>query len=107
MKMPAKGMNEIAEELLRLSREGKLKWEQTVRDDRYRIDFPDVSLAIAKVDVFECYQLDLVNETGAIIDTLATPFESPSFELKEIYELAETYVREAGINRALDYLKRA
>lgn len=107
MKMPAKGMNEIAAELLRLSREGKLTWEQTVRDDRYRIDFPDVSLAIAKVDAFECYQLDLVNETGAIIDTLATPFESPRIELKEIYELAETYVREAGISRALDYLKRA
>lgn len=109
--MSKNGMYEVAKEALRLAKARKLTWEQTFRDEEFRVDFPDVSLSISFDQGLGTYQLGLINDTGAVIETLITvvgetdPKQDPG--LPEIYELAVAYVREVGINRALQYLRQA
>ncbi len=116
--MPEQGINEVASELLRRSRDGKIPWKQTRRDNEYRVSFPDVSLAILRQTDLDLYRLDLINETGSVIESLEwTPFYSPTGNtvelesrretLKEIYDLAEAHVHEEVAQRALQYLKQA
>ena len=116
--MPGQGMNEIADELLIRSRDGKIAWKQTIKDCQFRVSFPDVSLAISYFPSLASYQLDLINETGSTIESLdwnpvlspaQTQGETESLEetLKEIYELAEAYVQDVVAQRALQYLKQA
>ena len=104
-------MHEVAGELLRRAKVQKVDWKQTYRDEEFRVDFPDVSLSISFEPQGECYQLDLVNDTGAVIDTVLTVSGETEPELapvlQEIYELASAYVRDAALERALHYLKRA
>ena len=109
--MSKTGMYEVGKEALRRARAKKLDWKQTFRDEEYRVDFPDVSLSIFFDPGLGTYQLGLVNDTGAVVETLVTvvgetdPQQDPG--LPEIHELAAAYVREVGINRALQYLKQA
>ncbi|MCY4364962.1 MAG: hypothetical protein OXE17_01850 [Chloroflexi bacterium] len=116
--MPGQGLNEVASELLRRSRDGKIPWKQTRRDSEYRVSFPDVSLAIFCASGH--YRLDLINETGSVIESLEysplsiftqtgkrDELESRSKTLKEIYDLAEAHVQEEVAQRALQYLKQA
>ena len=116
--MPGQGINNVASELLRRSRDGKITWKQTINDHEYRVSFPDVSLAISGQPALDMYRLDLINETGAIIESLEwSPFYSPAAKqedsdfrketLTEIYGLAEAYVQEDVAKRALKYLKQA
>lgn len=109
--MAIKGMHEVAGELLHRSKAQKVDWKQTYRDEEFRVDFPDVSLSISFEPQGERYQLDLVNDTGAVIDTVLTVSGETEPELapvlQEIYELAAAYVRDAALERALHYLKRA
>lgn len=104
-------MHEVAGELLRLSKAQKLQWEQTIPFNQFLVNFPDVSLSISFEPQGECYQLDLVNDTGAVIDTVLTVSGETEPELapilQEIYELAAAYVRDAALERARHYLKRA
>ncbi|MDE2940650.1 MAG: hypothetical protein OXR67_17285 [Chloroflexota bacterium] len=114
--MAGQGMNEVATELLRRSRDGKIAWKQTRRDNEYRVSFPDVSLTISSQPGLDIYRLDLINETGSVTESLEwNPFYSPTpmpsadasqlQTLKEIYGLAEAYVQEEVAQRALQYLK--
>ena len=116
--MPGQGINEVASELLRRSRDGKIPWKQTRRDNEYRVSFPDVSLAISRASGH--YQLDLINESGSVIGSLeysplslfseteeTEALESRKETLKEIYDLAEAHVQEEVAQKALQYLKQA
>lgn len=109
--MSKNGMYEVAKEALRRARAKKLDWKQTFRDEEFRVDFPDVSLSIFFDQGPEAYHLILINDTGAPIESLVTvagetdPKQDPG--LREIYELAEAYVRGTAIDRALQYLKQA
>lgn len=106
-------MHELGRELLRRSKSKKLQWKQTVRDEhRYRLNFPDVSVEVAR-DAFNGhdwrYQLVLISETGVKVDSLSwRPSDSTTkdLNLQEIFDLAEAYVREGTIDRALQYLKQ-
>ena len=111
-------MYELARELLRLSQDNRLAWEQTLRANQFQVDFPDVSLAISYFPSLGSYQLDLINETGSTIESLdwnpvLSPAqtqgetEGPEKTLKEIYEFAEAYVQDVVAQRALQYLKQA
>ena len=114
--MPEQGINEVASELLRRSRDGKIPWKQTRRDNEYRVSFPDVSLSIFCGSGL--YRLDLINETGSTIGSLEysplmfpqtgnqEDLESRKETLKEIYDLAEAHVQEEVAQRALQYLKQ-
>lgn len=116
--MPGQGMNEIVNELLMRSKDGKIAWKQTINDQQFRVSFPDVSLAVSHYPSSGSYQLDLINETGSTIESLEwNPYYSPGQTqdeqqgrkeaLKEIYELAEAYVQDVVAQRALQYLKQA
>jgi hypothetical protein len=108
--MPESRLSEVAQELLRQSGKHKVDWEDTGRRASYRVVSPDVVLAISRVQpVLEEdseLRLELMNETGRVIDSVETSHEDPMhLILSQIFELAEQHVRDIGINQALDYLK--
>ena len=110
--MSQPGMYELGSKVLRLSQARKLAWEQSLQDNEYRVDFPDVSLEISYFGPpVDSYQLDLVGETGGVTDSLRVtlgetdPKQDPG--LREIYELAADYVRNGALKRAFQYLERA
>ena len=113
-------MNEIARELLRLSKANKLAWEQaTIKENEYRVFFPDIGMSISNYyGGADYYRLALINDTGRVINHLEmslADLESEPHEsvgeiydtLQEIYELAKSYVQDAGAAKALQYLKGA
>ena len=106
-------MKELADELLERSKAQKVDWEETRATSAYRVIFPDVSIRISQHGVgfgddAEEYELELTSETGRVIGSLSPAQEEPVLTvLAEIYKLAEQYVRDIGVNKALDYLKRA
>ena len=105
-------MNEVARELLDRSRAWKVGWEETRSQDAYRVIFPDVSLRISRQEtVFEeertDYELELTSETGRVIGSLTSAEQDPEHAvLAEIFNLAEQHVRDSGVDKALEYLKR-
>ena len=117
-------MDEVASELLRLSRDGKLQWEKSIRKNEYRVVFPDMSFSIRQLD-WGSYQLNLIGETGQPIDSLDSEIDgvladqfgesdpdpkednAQHEQLKTIYQSAENYVRDVGIAKALELLKQA
>lgn len=109
--MSQPGMYELGSKVLRLSQARKLAWGQNLRYNEYRVDFPDVSLEISHFGPpVDAYQLNLVGETGGVTDSLVVtlgetdPKQDPG--LREIYELAEAYVRDGTLKRAFQYLER-
>ena len=116
-------MTEIATELLRLSEVKKLKWENSIRKNEFRVVFPDMSFRITMEDSGK-FRLHLVGDTGQAIDTLessdsdvliegmgdlADESAKPSQEhkqLKAIFKLADSYVKEEGIRKALTVLRQ-
>lgn len=116
-------MDEVVNEILRLSRAGKLKWEKSIRKNEYRVAFPDMSFIIKQTESGG-YQLDLIGDTGQVISSLdsnpddvlaerlgdlapkAGDFSSQHKELEAIYLTAESYVREVGITKALEVLRK-
>ena len=116
--MASTRMYELAAELMRLSQDNKLTWEQTLYANRFQVDFPDVSLAISRSDeIPSSYSLELISETGTTIDTLLWSPSSYTLRkttnpdlrdaaLEKVYELAESYVQDIVADRALQYLKQ-
>ena len=116
--MPSPGMFSLASELLRLSRDGKIAWKQTIKDNVYGVYFPDVSLSTSYEASTGTYILELVGETGDIVASLSwdpdsgtewTTVGSGKFHyscLREIYELAEAYVQKDAIERAMSYMEK-
>lgn len=113
-------MNELAEELLRRSRERKVPWEEGLRGEgHYRVVFPDGTLILTRgarvvkygespgeFQEYPEYQLALLSDTGRIIGSLTPEPDDPMYlALVEISNLAGNYVRDRGINKALDFLK--
>ncbi len=110
--MPEEGLNEVANELLRLSRDRKLSWKQTRRENEYRVSFPDMSFSISNERARGYFQLNMIDESGNVIESLRRQAPIPSSDeveevpdLVEIYSLASSYIKEINIQRALDYLK--
>ena len=116
-------MNEVAKELLRLSEVKKLKWENSIRGNEYRVVLPDMSFRIS-LQGDNGYRLCLIGDTGQAIDILESEendalteqlgelasepveFSQQHRQLKAIYKLAESYVKEEGISRALEVLRQ-
>ena len=105
--MPSPRMFELADKLLRLSRAGKVPWDQTIRGGEFRVDFPDVSLAISHKANTDTYRLEVIGDTGNVVASLdwSPDSEATSTQgLREIYELAESYIQESAMERALGYM---
>ena len=113
--MPESRMEEVATELLRQSNSQNVNWEETIRrfshGESYRVIFPDVALIIDRIpslDEEPTLTLSLVGETGREVDSLSTGPSHPMHStLSDIFDLAEQHVRDSGINKALEYLKRS
>lgn len=103
-------MNEVAQALLSQSENHEVIWEESIRTGSYRVVFPDVVLIISKTDPTSEeseLSLELMNETGRVVNSLDIYPEDPMYPvLGQIFQLAEQHVRDTGINKALDYLKR-
>lgn len=114
-------MIEVVSELLRLSKANKLAWEKSIRENEYRVVFPDVVFSVSK-DIGDTArrncQLNLIDDSGQVIDSLQIELPSvldqikgepddPKNDVETIFDLAESYVKDAGINKALMVLKQA
>ena len=116
--MASPGMFNLANKLLRLSRDGKLTWKRTISDNVYSVHFPDVSLSTSYKPSTGTYSLELIGETGDVVASLSwdpdceiesTTVGSGKFSyncLREIYELAEQYTQKDAIERALSYMEK-
>lgn len=110
-------MTEVASELLRLSKVNRLKWEKSIRKNEYRVVFPDVAFSIAKDHDMGYCQLNLIDDSGQVIESIRIELpnildlldeeseHSPS-DIETIYDLAEVYVKDAGITKALEVLRQ-
>lgn len=108
--MPESKMHELAQKLLGQSKDEKVDWEDIGRRGSYRVIFPDVALTITRVweDLEEAsdLRLELMNETGSVIDSIETePEDAMHSLLSQIFDLAQQHVQRIGINKALEYLK--
>ena len=117
-------MTEVVNELLRLSATGKLAWEKSIRKSEYRVVFPDLSFNISMEDNGG-YRLNLIGDTGQVIDSFGGRYadiliEQQGYEdedtgpigedhilLGKIYWMAESYVKNVGIAKALEVLRQA
>ena len=116
-------MTEVATELLRLSEAKKLRWENSIRKNEHRVVFPDMSFRIS-LENNGGFRLLLIGDTGQAIDNLESS-ESDIFReslgelakedeefsqqhelLRAIYCLADLYVKEEGIDKALQVLRQ-
>ena len=109
--MPESRMNEVAQELLSQSRDHNVTWEDSATKGSYRVFFPDVVLVISRsyrsLEESSNLLLELMNDSGRVVDCLDTTSEEAMHSvLSEIFDLAEQHVRDTGVNKALDYLKR-
>ena len=119
-------MSEVASELLRLSKANKLSWQKSIRDKGYRVILPDVAFRIHCDGNFDSrFRLELIDYSGEVVASLeSSDDEAPTDrigdlaaqpgevsqqhqQLKEIFQLAENYVRDEGITKALQNLKQA
>ena len=116
-------MTEVASELLRLSEAKKLRWENSIRTNEYRVVYPDMSFRIS-LEESGGYRLHLVGDTGQAIDTLESgesdilleklgelaeeteEFSLQHKQLKGIYCLADSYIKEKGVTKALEVLRQ-
>jgi len=111
--MTKSSINEVAKELLERSKAGKVRWEETLGLDgrnNYRVFFPDLSLRISRSgrddeDEFY-YELILTSDSGRTLDTLEPSQDQDMHQiLSEMFILAEAYIHDSGISKALEYLK--
>ena len=91
-------------------------WEETSTTNAYRVIFPDLTLRISRdFTVYDqvvggqpVYQLELESDRGRIIESLTPTHGDVMYQvLSEIFDLAKDYIHDTGINKALDYLRRA
>ncbi len=100
-------MKEVAQELLRIAKEGKAKWEERTPNS-YKVIFRGITLVIFRSGASD-YLLTLMNEKGEDIDSLYADTgdrDSPSYPiLREIYQLARGYAPDADVSTALEVLR--
>lgn len=135
--MTALRMAQLADHLLLKAKDGNLLWVKADGKDAFMVSFPEVLIAISRLSWLPApppappglprlpdlrkastfgYRLELFDESGTMIGSLAATAGDPEHKLlREIYELAEGFHEvpegeelqtEAGINKALEYLKR-
>lgn len=104
-------MIEVAEELLRVAREGKAPWKAR-GSGLFEVSFGDMSLVIFRTGAAD-YLLKLVNDRGEDVESLYVDTSKRNNAayalLREIFELArgEALDIEGNIDKALEYLKRS
>ena len=101
-------MNELVGQLWRVTRLGKLNWQEGVRRNSYTVHFPDVSLSIVE-SLNGLLTLELINDKGTVIETLSPGDGEPiAPTLRETYDMARRQAVDVGgtIDKAIEYLVR-
>ena len=123
-------MEQLAQELLRQSREGKVTWEEIASqgcEESYRVAFADVALVVSKWQPLRnsswqplrdlsnsfklniaAYRLELRNDAGETTESLlAVPGQAAYRALREVFCLARRQASpaERDIDKALEYLR--
>jgi len=101
-------MIQLAEELLRRAKVGKVAWEVGEMRNSYRVTLPDMALVINREGAL--YTLSLVDDDRRIIDRLySAKAYDPEFQLLQgIYDLARGRTLPSSgetVERAMGYLK--
>lgn len=127
--MAGSRMIELAEQLSKRARDGKVTFEKAPGEDSYRVRFPDMAVVIARLSWLPAppppppgfpplpdlrrvstygFRLELFDdESGAMIGSLAATTGDPEHKvLRDIYQIAEGAESdvEAKIDKALKYL---
>lgn len=107
--MPESKMIEVAQELLRISREGKARWEPRTANS-YQASFRRSTLAIFRSAAAD-YLLTLINDSGEDVESLyvsTAERDNRAYPvLGEIYQLARGQALdvEGNVEIALDELR--
>ncbi|HEU0021266.1 MAG TPA: hypothetical protein VFR55_06290 [Dehalococcoidia bacterium] len=123
-------INEVAAELLKQARAGKISWQIVEgRESAYQASFPDTSLVVSRWSLlhdspwatvrdlsnsfgpdFSTYRLEVLNDSGEIVESLITvPGQFAYRNLREVFDLAKgrTSPTEESIDRVLEHLRQA
>ena len=126
--MTQTNMDQLCEELLQQSQEGKLAWEEVEGQEyAYAVAFPDLTLVVSSwAPLRNCswqpvrelsnslnldiatYRLELQDDTGEATETLlAIPGQANYRVLRGVFDLAHRQASHAGRNmdKALEYLR--
>lgn len=127
--MAGSRMIELAEKLLERAQEGNVAWSKALGKDSYMVRFPDMAVAIARLSWLPGppspppglpslpdlrrvttygFRLELFDESGAMIGSLAATAGDPEHRLlSDIYHIAEAREGniEAKIDKALEHLE--
>ena len=113
--MAVSAIHQIATELLRLSRAGKLEWKQGYRSNEYTVFVLELLATVSHHDDIQYFRLRLSDDTGrvvasterslSVLDNVSDNGGPP--DLEELYHLAESYVERGSLERTLQYLKQA
>lgn len=105
--MPKTKMQLLAEELLTRSKAGDMEWHRSSHEAAYLLHFPDLFLTIREKLEARSYELEVGDESRGGSDVLVAEVgDSLHPLLAEIYSSAETSVRDAGIDKALEYIRK-
>lgn len=100
-------MQLLAEELLTRSKAGDIGWHRSSHESAYLLHFPDLFLIIRQRNDGD-YELEVGDESrGGVEALVAKEGDNLHSRLAEIYSSADTSVREAGVNKALEYIRGA
>ena len=126
--MTRSSMDQLSEELLQQTREGKVAWEEVEGgQDAYRVAFADITLIVSKwaplrhsswqplrdfsnsfnLDI-ATYRLELRNDAGEVEESLAAiPGQAAYRVLREVFALAHHQAShtERNIDKAIEYLR--
>ena len=101
-------MHLLVEELLTRSKAGDVEWHRSSRESTYLLHFPDLFLTIREKDEAGSYVLTIGDESRGGSEILVAKADDSLYPLlAEIYSSADTSVREAGIDKALEYIRGA
>jgi len=103
-------MMQLADELLRRAKSGKIAWESGAMRNSYGVTLPDMALSISREGPL--YTLCLLGEDRRTLDRLysSKPFDPAFHVLQEIYDLARGRTAKPvdnSVEKAVGYLKGA
>jgi hypothetical protein len=122
-------INEVAAELLKQARAGKISW-QTVegRENAFQASFPDTSVVVSRWSLLHdapwatlrdlangfgpdvaAYRLEVLDQSGEVVESLLTvPGQLAYRNLREAFDLAKQRISptEESVDRVLEHLRQ-
>ena len=92
-------LDQILEGLVRRTMEGRLIWRRVVQNDRFVASVDVISVVIQEIREGELYRLDILDESGEIVESLSYPDTTveQDEQLARLYVLARRQARNANL----------